>query len=208
MQRRLKKSVTYALYGLSFSLLVLGVFLLLTVQSGLTKSKFDYVSKGIFDNEDSIKVVSKEDKIIRPYIDSTIKQVKSFYDYKADTKEQESSILYYENTYMQSTGVSYSNGQAFDVVAILSGTVKEVKTDETVGNSITIEHENGITSVYQSITDVTLKQGDAVSQGDKIGTSSTSLISSDLDNHLYFELIINGKCVNPENYYEKSVSEV
>lgn len=208
MQRRLKKSVTYVLYGLSFSLLVLGVFLLLTVQSGLTKAKFDYVSKGIFDNEDSIKVISKDDKIIKPYSDSTVKMVKSFYDYKAEAKDQENSILYYENTYMQSTGVSYSNGKSFDVIAILSGTVKEVKTDETVGNSITIEHENGITSVYQSITDITLKKGDTVAQGDKIGTSSTSLISTDLDNHLYFELIIKGTCVNPENYYEKSVSEV
>lgn len=172
------------------------------------QSNFSYVSKGIFDSGENIKVVTTEAKIIKPFTDNKVEIVKSYYDYTADSKTQEKSLLYYENTYMQSTGVSYSNGSNFDVIAILSGTVTEVKEDETLGNSITIEHDNGITSVYQSITGINVKQGDVVAQGDKIATSSTSNISPNLENHLYFELIIKGSCVNPENYYEKLVSEV
>ena len=38
-----------------------------------------------------------------------------------------------------------------------------------------------------------------------VTSSSTSNISTELNNHLYFELIIDGKCVNPENYYEKLI---
>lgn len=208
MQRRLKKSVTYSLYGLSFTLLVLGITLLSFTTRGTKQSNFSYVSKGIFDSEENIKVVTTEVKIMKPFTDNNVEIVKSYYDYTADSKSQEKSLLYYENTYMQSTGVSYSNGSSFDVIAILSGTVTEVKEDETLGNSITIEHDNGITSVYQSISGINVKQGDVVAQGDKIATSATSNISPNLENHLYFELIIKGSCVNPENYYEKLVSEV
>ena len=33
-------------------------------------------------------------------------------------------------------------------------------------------------------------------------------IGIDLGNHLYFELIIDGICVDPENYYDKSINEL
>jgi len=108
---------------------------------------------------------------------------------------------------MQSSGISYSKGDIFDVVSILDGTVKEVKEDTTLGNIITIEHENGITSVYQSVGDISVKANDTVTSGQVIAKSSTSNISTDLGNHLYFELIIDGICVDPENYYDKSINE-
>lgn len=208
MKRRLKKSVSYCLYGLALVLLLVGVGLIGMITSGTTTEAYDYVSKGILDEEQEVEVVSIDTTINRPYSDAEVKIVKSYYDYKADAEEQKKSLLFYENTYMQSTGVAYSKGSAFDVISILSGTVTEVTTDETVGNSITIEHDNGITSVYQSIADILVKKGDTVTQGDKIATTSTSNISSKLENHLYFELIVNDECVNPENYYDKKMSEV
>ena len=73
---------------------------------------------------------------------------------------------------------------------------------------ITIKHNDGIISVYQSVTNITVKEGDKINAGFVIATSSTSNISKDLNNHLYFELIIDGTCVNPENYYGKQVSEI
>ena len=109
---------------------------------------------------------------------------------------------------MQSSGVSYSKGDVFDVLSILDGKVLEVKEDSTLGNIITIEHDNGITSVYQSIGEISVKANDSVVGGQTIAKSSTSNISTELDNHLYFELIIDGVCVNPENYYDKSIDEL
>ena len=106
---------------------------------------------------------------------------------------------------MPSTGVAYSNGKQFDVVAVLDGKVTQVKEDDTLGNSIMIEHKNGTTSVYQSVSDINVKEGDAVSQGQTIAKSSTSDVRSDLNNHLYFELIIDGNTVNPENYFDKNI---
>ena len=207
MKRRLKKSVVYVLYSISFTLLLTGVVLLGMATKQATEETYDYVSKSIFDYEE-IQVVNNATSIKKPYTDETVKIVKDFYDYQDEAKNQENSLIYYENTYIQSSGVSYSNGKSFDVVSILEGTVKEVKEDQTLGNSITIEHENGITSVYQSVTNITVKEGDKINAGFVIATSSTSNISTELENHLYFELIINGVCVNPENYYDKLISEI
>lgn len=208
MKRKLKKSVVYSLYGLSFALLLSGVVLLGFAANEASKQTYEYVSKSIFDYEEEIKVVSTGEVVLRPYVDENIKIIKDYYDYKAEAESQEKSLIYYENTYIQSSGVSYSNGDIFNVVSVLEGTVKEVKEDETLGNSITIEHNNGIVSIYQSISNITVKPGDVINAGFIIGTSSTSNISSDLNNHLYFELIVDGKCVNPENYYEKKVNEL
>jgi len=210
MKRQLKRSVVYSLYALSFSLLVGGVIglTMTTREIGKNESEYQYVSKGILDYEEEVKVVNTSPLISRPYIDENVNVVKSYYDYKAESASQENSLIYYENTYMQSSGVSYSKGDVFDIVAILDGTVTEVKEDITLGNIITIEHENGIVSVYQSINEIQVKENDIVTSGQIIAKSSTSNISTELENHLYFELIINGSCVNPENYYGKSVNEI
>lgn len=208
MKRQLKKSVVYGLYGLSFALLVGGVALLGIAANDLGKEKLNYVSKGILDYEEKVPVVSEVAKIIRPYTDTEVKVSKNFYDYQAEAKEQEESLIYFEGTYMQSSGISYSKGEAFDVVSILDGTVKEVKEDATLGNVITIEHQNGITSVYQSIGEISVKTGDVITSGQVIAKSATSNISTELGNHLYFELIIDGICVDPENYYDKSINEL
>ena len=208
MKRQLKKSVVYGLYGLSFTLLVGGIAILGFATKEVSNQKDSVVSKGILDYEEKIQVVNTDKKIVKPYTDIEVKVVKSFYDYQAEAEEQEKSLIYYEGTYMQSSGVSYSKGEAFDVVAILDGTVKEVKEDTTLGNVITIEHEKGIISVYQSIGEISVKEGDSIVTGQVIAKSATSNISTELDNHLYFELIIDGICVNPENYYDKSIDEL
>ena len=208
MKRQLKQSVVYGLYGLSFTLLVGGVAILGFATKEITQKETSYVSKGILDYEEKVPVVNSQTKIVRPYTDTEVKIVKNFYDYLAEAESQENSLIYYEGTYMQSSGVSYSKENAFDIVSVLDGTVKEVKEDTTLGNIITIEHENGITSIYQSVGEITIKANDVVTSGQVIAKSATSNISTELGNHLYFELIIDGICVNPENYYDKSIDEI
>ena len=208
MKRQLKKSVVYGLYGLSFTLLVGGIAILGFATKEITQKETSYVSKGILDYEEKVPVVNSQTKIVRPYTDTEVKIVKNFYDYLAEAESQEKSLIYYEGTYMQSSGVSYSKENAFDIVSVLDGTVKEVKEDTTLGNIITIDHENGITSIYQSVGEITIKANDVVTSGQVIAKSATSNISTELGNHLYFELIIDGICVNPENYYDKSIDEI
>lgn len=214
MHRRLKKSVVYVLYGIAFLFMLGGLFFIdSSSKETITpvSEEYKYVSEDIIDKAKDLPVNVIDDKkvtIIKPYTDTNVKIVKNYYNISDDEKTQENSLIYYEDTYIPSSGVSYGTENTFDVIAILDGKVTDVKDDDILGNVITIEHDNGIISSYQSITDIKVKKGDNVKQGDIIAISSTSNISTDLGNHLYFELMINGANVDPEDYYDKYIDEI
>lgn len=155
----------------------------------------------------ALPVMEPKDTVIgRPYNDTEVKVVQSYYDYKSDESNQKSSIIFYQDTYIQSCGVSYSlNNNPFDVVAVLDGEVIEVAEDVLLGNVIKIKHSDSVVSVYQSVSNIEVNVGDTVDKGAVIATSSTSNINSSLNNHLYFELLIDDVNVNPEEYYDKSL---
>lgn len=207
----MKKIVLFSIYGLSIVFMLAVVIGYNVVNKNFVESDdatipidYEYVHDIVEQPTQQVNS-DKELTFIRPYFEKDISIVKNYYDYKADEKSQQNSITYYEGTYMQNTGISYGSKKDFDVVAVLPGEVTEVLEDELIGNSITIKHSDNTYSVYQSIKDISVKKGDMVKQGDKIAISGTSNISKDLDNHLYFELIIDSNCVNPEEYYDKSL---
>lgn len=208
MERRLRKSTIYLLYSLGFVLLV-GVAYL--IEGAFNTNSLDsdtrYVNDTIID-EEVTPVVNQDVTIVRPYKDEDVKIVKDFYDYKADEESQINSIIVYNNTYLQSTGVSYGGKDEFDVTAVLAGKVISVKQDETLGTVVQIQHDKNIISVYQSLKDVTVKENDTVSQGDIIGKATTNNLEKDLKDHVYFELIVNGVTVDPEEFYDKSLNEL
>ena len=213
MNRRLKKSVVYVLYGFAFVIMLGGLFLIDgTGDTSMDSSgEYKYVSKDILEDIKDIPVNAIEDtKVVinKPFNDESVKIVKNYYSVSDDEETQQNSIIFYENTYMPSSGISYGNDTDFDVIAILDGKVVEVKEDDILGNIITIEHDNGIISSYQSVTDIKVKVDDMVKQGDILAKSFTSNISSDLGNHLYFELMINGVNVDPEEYYGNCIDEI
>ena len=209
--RRLKKPVVYTIYAIGFILIISSIFL---IQKSLYKKPdtTEYVNKTIF--EDTVPVVSDTttnnniEQIANPYIDESVSITKKYYDYASDENEQKNSIIYYEGTYIPSTGITYKGNDTFDVVAILSGTVTSVRQDEILGNVIEIKHENNIVSIYQSLGEVSVKENDQVTQGQVIGKSGNSNIDKDSGNHLYFEISINNKTVNPLNYIGKKTNEI
>ena len=133
---------------------------------------------------------------------------KNYYDYKADADTQKKALLYYEDTYLQNSGVEYKGSDNFDVVSILNGTVISIKNDNILGNVVEVRHDNDMISVYQSLSDVKVTENQEIKQGDIIGKSGTNNISKSLGDHLHFELIINGQNVNPEEYYNKNINEI
>ncbi|MBD5132806.1 MAG: M23 family metallopeptidase [Clostridiales bacterium] len=86
-----------------------------------------------------------------------------------------------------------------DVVAVLDGTVTDIEKTALDGNVVTITHDNGYVSIYKSLAaDMPIKVGDTVKAGDKIGSTSTSMMSElNTGAHLHFELKKDGKYVNP-----------
>ena len=117
------------------------------------------------------------------------------------------ALVALENSYIQNSGVDYILDNQFDVVSIYDGTVTKVEDNELAGKTVEIKHDGNIISVYQSLGEVSVKQGDTVKQGSKIGKSGNSKINKDLGNHLHFELYVKGQVVNPEDCYNKKISD-
>lgn len=188
------------------------IILLITVQKSLSRAShseedFTYVSKIIL--PDTIPVVKETDAVIGiPYTKEDVKQVRSFYDYKKDSSEQQNSLIFYDNTYIQNSGVDYSGNETFDVVSVLDGTVISVKEDQMLGNIVEIKHSNELISVYQSLSEISVKKDQTITKGQTIGKSGTNNIAAILDDHLHFELYHKGQVVNPNDYLGKTLKEI
>lgn len=206
--RKIKKPVIYATcIGLS-ALLLGGLWYADLSQASLkTDEDYTYVSR-LF--EDSIQsVVNTQNVITKPYTNESIKVLNSFYDYKSDEKTQQNSIINYETTYIQNSGIAYGGiNDTFDVVSVLPGKVTSVKEDKLMGKIVTIEHDNNIITIYQSLGEVTVKEGDTVAQGTIIGKSGESNLEKDLGKHVLFEISVDGKYVNPDNCFNKTVEQL
>ncbi len=203
---KLRPFVLPTIYALSVITLIISIYYAANTLKTSEDEYYTYVTSSIMDTD--IPVIATDIKLIRPYTNTEVTIGKSYYDYKAEKEEQENSITYYENTYMQNAGVDYVLKDTFEVVSILDGTVIDVKEDDIVGKTITIKHDDKIVSVYQSLSEVNVKKDDQVTQGQIIGKSGTNKLEKDLGNHLYFELSIDGSVVNPEDYYDKKVNEI
>ena len=158
--------------------------------------------------EKHIPVISTPMVIVRPYLNNDVKLARSFYDYKSDSESQEEAIILFEDTYIQNSGVDYTNSEVFDIISVLDGTVISVKEDNLLGITVEVRHSNDLISVYQSLSEVFVKEGEGILQGQIIGKSGTSNINNELGNHLHFELYYKGAIVNPEEYYNKDINEL
>ncbi len=209
-KRKLKPFVMPVVYGLTIIAFFTSVVFL---RKALDIPVFDdedtdfiYVDKSILDND--IPVLGESNIIIRPYIDENVKIVKHFYDYKAEAERQEQAIIYYEKTYMQNSGVDYSNGESFEVLSVLDGTIVNVAEDNLLGKIIEVRHNNNLISIYQSLSETIVKKGDVIKKGQIIGKSGISNIVKELKNHLHFEILYKGQVVDPETFYDRNTKEL
>lgn len=205
--RRLKKTVVYAIYALSF-ITIIGTIYLLDMASSPNKLKENvlYVNNIILD--DTFPVVSSKEIVLKPFLDGTVTISRKFYDATASEEEQKSSLIYYQGTYIPNSGVDYKGNDSFDVVSILDGTVTKINENTLLGKIVEITHSNNLVSIYQSLSEVNVVEGDVVTQGQIIGKSGVANISTDLGNHLHFEIIFNGKNVDPEKCYGKEIDQL
>lgn len=209
-KRKLKKPVIYMLYGLAGIALIASIYFVEKAFSNALfkpqKDDYEYVDGPVID--DDIPVVSTGTVILRPYNSDKIQVVKGYYDYKGEPSVQEKALIFYQDTYLQNSGIVYGSAESFDVLSILDGTVIDVREDDFLGKIVEVKHSNDIMSIYQSLSEVTVKKNDVIKQGDIIGKSGKSSISSEMNENLYFELFYKGSNVNPDEYYDKKVEEL
>ena len=206
---KLKKWASISIY-LS---LVLIVFLSMLFISNVLDQKYgdtlnlSYILKD-FIAEDTQVVNTQEDGIIKPFDKDNISIDIDFYDKDADEESQQKSLILYENTYMPNTGILYTNEEQFDILTTLEGKVTKITKDELLGNVVEITHSSSLITTYYSIDNVSVTVGQALKQGDIIGTSGKNNISSTSDNMMLFEVSLNGNNIDPENYYQMKLEDL
>lgn len=205
---RFKKPAIIVISTLCFAILILGVAIINTSmnQVSLQIPDYDYVTDTILNEEEP--VANTKNIIMRPYNNSEVKILKDFYERNDTEENQENSLIFYDSTYMPNSSIAYGGIDSFDVVSILDGTVIKVSEDDLLGNIVEIEHTNKIISVYQSVSEVTVKENQVVKQGEVIAKSGESNLNLSLKKHLLFELIVNSNIVNPEDYFNKNVENI
>ncbi|MBS1951369.1 MAG: M23 family metallopeptidase [Cytophagales bacterium] len=105
-------------------------------------------------------------------------------------------------------GVDLSFTKGTDVVATGNGKVLNFSysaiSEGGLGNYIDIDHGNGIISRYAHLHDVNVSWGQKIKKGQKIGTVGSTGASA--APHLHYEIIKDGKPVNPMVYMVEAVS--
>ena len=209
--KKLKKPAIYGMCLGASALLLGGLWYADQSQENLKTNNIEedytYVSR-LFDT--GVKsVVSTQNTIAKPYINESVKALNSFYDYKGDEKAQQNAIINYDTTYIQNNGIAYGGLEdTFDVVSVLPGKVTSVKEDKLMGKIVTLEHDSNVITTYQSLSEVTVKEGDEVASGTVIGKAGENNLEKDLGKHILFEISVDGKYVNPDNCYNKTVQEL
>ena len=118
--------------------------------------------------------------------------------YSADKLIYNDSLGWFETHH----GVDLISTKSSDVLAAAEGKVIEVYTNDLEGTVVVIQHNEVYTSKYGSLnSDVTVKVGDNVKRGQKIGTTSaTAKNEVNSGAHLHFELYVDETEVNPADY--------
>ena len=89
-----------------------------------------------------------------------------------------------------------------DVLAAYDGVVESVTNDLLKGYTVTIDHGNGLKTIYNSLADGdAVTTGQKVAKGDVIGkVSVTNRQEYKSGAHLHFEVMENNELIDPETY--------
>ena len=132
-----------------------------------------------------------------------------FFDVNAPREEQLAALVQYDNNWFESKGIDLAleSGESFEVVAALSGTVIKSEKDALVGNTVRIEHENNLVTVYQSLEGVVVKEGQSIKQGEMVGKAGRNLYNQDAGVHVHFQVHQDQVPVNPMNFIDAQAEE-
>ncbi len=160
----------------------------------------------VIKNEEETNTTDK--KIVKPFTSTAVSISKSYYDMQDDEKTQQNSLVYYENTYLQNSGVLYSSKEAFDILSVYDGTVTNISEDEILGNVVEITHNPNLKTIYYSLGEILVKKDDVINSGTIIGKSGSNLLDEEQDNCLLFEVYYNGNTIDPEDFYNMNINDL
>lgn len=108
--------------------------------------------------------------------------------------------------YRVHNGVDFAASVGTPVCAAADGTVSEINDDPMMGVCVSLTHAGGAVTKYKGLSEESMSMvnvGDNVVRGQAIGSAGdTALIESAEENHVHFELTVNGEAQNPADYFK------
>jgi murein DD-endopeptidase MepM/ murein hydrolase activator NlpD len=92
--------------------------------------------------------------------------------------------------------IEAQSGQA--VVTTADGVVDHADWKKGYGKTVIIKHENGYETLYGHLSEIEVEKGQGVKSGDVIGYAGSTGRST--GTHVHYEVIRNGKNLNPSKY--------
>lgn len=101
-------------------------------------------------------------------------------------------------------GIDIKGNLGTKVLAAADGHIKDIYEDSLWGNIVVIDHGKGLLSKYANLDEgINLKLGQEVKQGEVIASVGKSAkIEVLMDDHLHFEVIRDGKNIDPRSIKE------
>lgn len=206
-KRKLKGFVLPSIY----LIITIGIFtgiILLGSSYNLKTKDYKY---GVSVLKDNVKTVIVEDTIAGSTIISPVKEgeagvVTHFYHKDEDQRMQESSLIYYENTYLPNTGLLYASDKSFEVLNVFAGKVTNIAEDEFFGKYIVVEHANNLVTYYYGLEEIKVNIGDEIENKTILGSSKNNEIMNDKKTFL-LEAYHNNELINPEELIGKKITD-
>ena len=95
-------------------------------------------------------------------------------------------------------GLDLAGATGSSVIAADGGTISFAGWSNGYGKLIKIDHGNGYVTYYAHLSSIDVSNGQKVAKGEHIGKVGNTGRST--GPHLHFEIRLNGKTLNPENY--------
>jgi len=103
---------------------------------------------------------------------------------------------------MMHNGIDFSAKEGTEIVATANGTIRSANHDKNYGNRVIIDHGNGFSTSYNQMQKWIVEPGKSVKKGEVIGYVGSTGMST--GPHLHYEIMKDGKFVDPDDYIEKS----
>ncbi len=118
-------------------------------------------------------------------------------------REYSKDSVYFKtlNAWKPHTGADFDGNLGDRVLAMTGGEVTKVTEDKLYGKTVEIT-VNNVTTGYSGLGEVSVKQGDKVKRGEKIGTIGAVPVEADEKNHVHVYVRVSGNYADPLSLIE------
>ena len=135
---------------------------------------------------------------IQPVSSSDLKRMASGYGYRIDPFTKKRTMHW---------GMDFSAKTGTPIYATGDGTIARADARAVgFGNHVRIDHGFGYVSIYAHMDKIVVRRGNRVNRGDLIGYVGNT--GRSVAPHLHYEIVKDGRKINPINFYSGSLSPI